>query len=168
MTFSSIWLSYHRISSIISRPVNRHNSKIKSNLDHYSPFITYSLFSVWIRPVISVIYQSLWWNFKPLIIPVFAGIKHHFKYPFNKFVVANEVHFSRFFSPLKHTETPRVFKKYVLFNWWQLFHRMLPKYRSVSPPTLFNSLLKNHSLSYPWYIYGAHIKVPWSSLILKI
>ena len=107
MTFSSIWPSYHMISTIISRPINRHSSKIKSNLDHYSTFITYSLFSVWIRPVISVTYQSLRWNFKPLIIPGFAGIKCHFKYPFNNFLVANEVHFSRFFSPLKAHWTPK-------------------------------------------------------------
>lgn len=132
MTFSSTWLSYRALSTIISRPINRHNSKIKSNLDHYSPFITYSLFSVRIRPVISVIYQSLQWNFKPPIVAVFAGIKCHFKYPFNNFVTANGVHFSRFVSPLKeHWTPPGVFKKYVLFNWWQLFLRKLPKYIKV-------------------------------------
>lgn len=43
---------------------------------------------------------------KPLIIPVFAGIKHHFKYPFNKFVVANEVHFSQIFQSTEGTLKP--------------------------------------------------------------
>lgn len=89
------------ISSVIARLINRHNSEIKSNSEHYSPFSPCSLFTVWMRPVISIIYQSLQWNFKPMVVPLFTGIKYHFKHPFRDSGLLNQVHFPRLCSPWK-------------------------------------------------------------------
>lgn len=58
-------------------------------------------------------------------------------------------------------EPPGVFKKYVLFNWWQLFLRKLPKYIKVFFP-LFNVFFFlswfKLSLKYIWNTYEGPLK----------